>query len=155
MRPRLLQLPNNGPLLLSGGRLCTENVTDAFVWSLDRADATHQKWKKHSLSYEHNSLWEGDRNLRFSGRYVNDSDATGKVRDPYSARTCLLPEPRRLDQPLTASLAQTMTTLGYTALLPAPGRSAVVAYPMRPVLGGHLAAIKAQVGFSMPIAPEG
>ena len=80
VRPRLLQLPNNGPLLLSGGRLCTENVTDAFVWSLDRADATHQKWKKHSLSYEHNSLWEGDRNLRFSGRYVNDSDVTGKVR---------------------------------------------------------------------------
>ena len=86
MRPRLLQLPNSGPLLLSGGRLCTENVTDAFVWSLDRADATHQKWEKYSLSHEHNSLWEGDRNLRFSGRYVNGSDVTGKVR-PRTGRT--------------------------------------------------------------------
>ena len=67
-RPRLLSLGKAGkaaPLLLSGGRLCTENTTDLSLWvNADGhggygAGGGGGAWVKHSLSYWHNKLWRG------------------------------------------------------------------------------------------------
>ena len=64
-RPRLLSLGKAAPLLLSGGRLCTENTTDLSLWvNADGhggygAGGGAGAWVKHSLSYWHNRLWRG------------------------------------------------------------------------------------------------
>jgi hypothetical protein len=89
VRPRLLQLSSprvTAPLLLAGGRLCTENTSGLFVWSnadgmsgfgqpLSGGDAV---WTRHSVSYWHNRLapevWRSNLTLMFSPS-VNDSSA--------------------------------------------------------------------------------
>ena len=71
VKPRLLMLGEKaangalkkgapaGPLILSGGRLCVENVTDVFVWlnedglagAAGSKLAADKVWRKHSISY--------------------------------------------------------------------------------------------------------
>jgi hypothetical protein len=79
-----------GPLILSGGRNCVENVTDLFMHvnadglaGRTQAQPTQQNddgsrpdeaqaWRTHSLSYVHNLLWRGDPLYRFDSK-INDS----------------------------------------------------------------------------------
>lgn len=93
-RPRLRLLEPDGPLLLSGGRLCVENTTGLFLWvnenglaglhgdsGLTAADGgggsgVNPDWQRHSLSYWHNRLWQGEDYYRFTDA-VNDSNAWG------------------------------------------------------------------------------
>ena len=62
-RPRLLKLAG-GPLILSGGRLCVEDTDDISIWVNEDGMAGAVKggpgiWTKHSVSYWHNTMWEG------------------------------------------------------------------------------------------------
>eukprot|EP01048_Picozoa_sp_COSAG05_P013428 COSAG05_NODE_1430_length_4910_cov_1.788609_3_plen_69_part_00 len=43
-----------GPLLMTGGRLFTENTRDILLWV--SWDGTAQNWQTFSLSYQHNRL---------------------------------------------------------------------------------------------------
>jgi hypothetical protein len=76
--PRLLALgpwdgyhlaARRGPVVLSGGRNCVENVTDIFLWLSSDGMAT--TWKKYSVSYYHNQLWGGDSVYRFDDQINN------------------------------------------------------------------------------------
>ena len=66
VRPRLMRMEPVGPLLMSGGRLCTENTTGLFMWVNYDGMAgalggdARQQWVRHSLSYWHNKLWRGN-----------------------------------------------------------------------------------------------
>ena len=71
-RPRLLSLGKAKPMVLSGGRLCTEHMTGLFVW-LNLAGAPNGEWRRYSLSYQHNLHWRGDSSFKFDDR-VNSSD---------------------------------------------------------------------------------
>ena len=79
-RPRLLKL-SEGPLLLSGGRLCVEKTKDLSLWVNDDGLAgahggdPRTQWVRYSLSYWHNLLWHGDPALKFTTA-VNDTTAT-------------------------------------------------------------------------------
>ena len=81
-RPRLKRLPA-GPLLLSGGRDCLAKTVDISLWA--NADPQYgvtaaaagghhdpSTWTKHSISYQHNRLWTGDKQFLFDKR-VNDT----------------------------------------------------------------------------------
>ena len=105
MRPHLLSFEGNG-LVLSGGRLCVENMTGLFVWfnsdgmagfvrsegAADGGEGTRgdfgaasaaveaappetqsDVWQRHSISYWHNALWQGEAAYRFDER-INASD---------------------------------------------------------------------------------
>jgi hypothetical protein len=73
--PRLHRL-DSGPtqaLLMTGGRWCSGNTVDNFLWVQSGvADADAAAWVRYSLSYQHNKLWKGDPALRFSSA-VNQS----------------------------------------------------------------------------------
>ena len=104
VRPRLMTVGQ--ATLLSGGRLCVENVSDNFVWISGNKDIEFNAWRRYSLSGVHNALWHGERSLRFSGG-VNSSDASGKTLG---------------NQGLTARIRKivygcTPTTTGYKALM--------------------------------------
>lgn len=71
-RPRLLSLGSGKPMVLSGGRLCTEHMTGLFVW-LNLAGTPNGEWQRYSLSYQHNLHWRGDPSFKFDDR-VNSSD---------------------------------------------------------------------------------
>jgi hypothetical protein len=82
VKPRLMMLGEAGapgPLLLTGGRMCVENVTDLFLWlnsdGLAGSAASHlplsDVWRRHSLSYVHNSLWRGDSAYTFDASINN------------------------------------------------------------------------------------
>jgi hypothetical protein len=66
-RPRLMRL-SGGPLLLSGGRLCVENMTGIFLWvnedgmgGFDEPASNGTKtFVRHSITAQHNRLWKGD-----------------------------------------------------------------------------------------------
>ena len=99
-RPRLLSLGKAGkaaPLLLSGGRLCTENTTDLSLWvNADGhggygAGAGAGAWVKHSLSYWHNKLWTGDPSYKFDSQ-INNSLVFASQGCALSTLICL---PRR------------------------------------------------------------
>jgi hypothetical protein len=102
-RPRLRLLEPDGPLLLSGGRLCVENTTGLFLWINENGLAglhgdspaaaaggdgdgdgesgtggLNPDWVRHSLSYWHNQLWQGEDYYRFT-EAVNDSNAWGTL----------------------------------------------------------------------------
>ena len=78
-RPRLRKL-SSGPLILTGGRLCVENISGIFMWlnrdgmggfdSSTRPDA--EIWVRHSISAQHNLHWKGDPAYLFS-ELVNSS----------------------------------------------------------------------------------
>ena len=78
-RPRLKRLPA-GPLLLSGGRDCLAKTVDISLWvnadpqygGLTGGHRDPSTWSKHSISYQHNRLWTGDRQFLFDKR-VNDT----------------------------------------------------------------------------------
>ena len=77
-RPRLKRLPQ-GPLLLSGGRDCLAKTVDISLWVNNEQDygvSSHkpESWTKHSISYQHNRLWKGDRQFRFDARVNNTND---------------------------------------------------------------------------------
>lgn len=94
--------------VLSGGRLCTENVSDNFLWASKGTGEADEAWRRYSLSGIHNRLWHGDKALLFSPS-VNSSDASGR----------------------------TLATLSYTSLLPGEERgSAVVVYSMYTTYAG-------------------
>lgn len=71
-RPRLLSLGKAKPMILSGGRLCTEHMTGLFMW-LNLAGTREGAWERYSLSYQHNMHWKGDQSYKFDER-VNSSD---------------------------------------------------------------------------------
>jgi hypothetical protein len=99
VRPRLMTVGN--ATLLSGGRLCVENVTDTFVW-VSRGEGTgSDPWRRYSLSAVHNELWTGADSLRFPGT-VNSTDAAGT----------------------------TFGTMSYTSLLAGPNGSATAVYSL-------------------------
>eukprot|EP01051_Picozoa_sp_SAG22_P011734 SAG22_NODE_1156_length_5335_cov_2.046600_1_plen_648_part_10 len=125
VKPRLMLIGGSGAgaavdkaLLLSGGRLCKENVTDLFVWingggmagfkSSSRSEPSgggaaaggggevaSEVWRKHSLSYLHNLLWQGSPVYKYD-KSINDSTV--------------------------------FATQGYTTLLQTSRHSALVAY---------------------------
>eukprot|EP01051_Picozoa_sp_SAG22_P016829 SAG22_NODE_2466_length_2540_cov_2.037280_1_plen_672_part_00 len=99
VRPKLLSLDH--VTLLSGGRLCTENVSDNFVWVAKKESTDDDAWRRYSLSAAHNELWAGAPSLRFSDS-VNTTDASGR----------------------------TLATLSYTSLLKGADGSATVVYGM-------------------------
>ena len=99
VRPKLLSLDH--VTLLSGGRLCTENVTDNFVWVAKKESTDDDAWRRYSLSAAHNELWAGAPSLRFTDS-VNTTDASGR----------------------------TLATLSYTSLLKGADGSATVVYGM-------------------------
>ena len=61
-RPRLHKLAG-GPLLMSGGRLCTENTTDLFLWV--SWDGMGDEFERHEITHWHNELWKGDPSYKF------------------------------------------------------------------------------------------
>jgi hypothetical protein len=69
VRPRLLLL-DDGPLLLTGGRLCVENTKDVLLWI--SSDGSANNWTTFSLTYQHNLLWHGDQRFLFDN-LVNDT----------------------------------------------------------------------------------
>ena len=71
VRPKLLLL-NDGPLLLTGGRLCVENTKDIRLWV--SVDGNAHNFSTFSLSYQHNRLWSGDSRFLFD-ELVNNTDA--------------------------------------------------------------------------------
>ena len=101
VRPRLLLLQPAGPLLMSGGRLCTEDTVDTFLWvnsdglAGSMGGSGRQQWARYSLSYWHNRLWTGNSSYRYSAA-VNDTNA--------------------------------WETLGYTSLVQTGASSAIVSY---------------------------
>jgi hypothetical protein len=94
-RPKVKRLPA-GPMLLTGGRLCVENMTGIFLWvngdgmagytsaptalpATERAEGgdasssvASDGWVRHSITAQHNRLWKGDPTYLFSNM-VNDS----------------------------------------------------------------------------------
>jgi len=70
-RPRVMQLAE-GPLLLTGGRLCVENMTGIFLWINADGMGGTDSWVRHSITAQHNRLWQGDAKYLFS-EMVNDS----------------------------------------------------------------------------------
>jgi hypothetical protein len=87
-RPRLRLLEPDGPLLLSGGRLCVENTTGLFLWvnedglaglhGSSGGNSSSAEWVRHSLSFWHNHLWQGKSYYRFDDS-VNESNAWGTL----------------------------------------------------------------------------
>jgi hypothetical protein len=79
VRPKLLSLGANAPLLMSGGRLCVENTTDISLWVNPSGTVGAQQrgdvWTKHSISYWHNALWRGNASDRFHPAWINSSSA--------------------------------------------------------------------------------
>jgi hypothetical protein len=82
VKPRMMMLGEPavpGPLLLTGGRMCVENVTDLFLWlnadglggSASSRLPPNDMWRRHSLSYVHNSLWRGDTAYTFDADINN------------------------------------------------------------------------------------
>eukprot|EP01045_Picozoa_sp_COSAG04_P023561 COSAG04_NODE_2819_length_3535_cov_6.638242_1_plen_764_part_00 len=71
-RPRLLSLGVGKPLLISGGRMCVENVSSLFVW-VNPTGLPNQKWTRYSISYAHNQGWTGPRSFLFDER-INATD---------------------------------------------------------------------------------
>ena len=100
-RPRLQRL-GGGALLMTGGRLCVENMTGIFLWL--NADGMGgfgsdkpgtEVWQRHSITAQHNRLWGGESKYLFSDM-VNDSSV--------------------------------FETLSYTSILPTGPRAAVITY---------------------------
>jgi hypothetical protein len=82
-RPRMLMLGNGkGPLLLSGGRLYTEQTRDILLWV--SWDGMGENWETYSLSYHHNSLVKPA--LRFSAA-VNST--SGRATTSYTSLLAL------------------------------------------------------------------
>jgi hypothetical protein len=90
VKPRLLALGawdgfstvgRKGPIVLSGGRNCLHNVTDIFLWFNADGMAGYNPalpdtfnaaaWVKHSISSEHNRLWDGDPAYKFDAQINN------------------------------------------------------------------------------------
>jgi hypothetical protein len=71
VRPKLLLL-DDGPLLLTGGRLCVDSTKDILLWV--SADGSASDWIQFSLTYQHNQLWRGDQRYLFDD-LVNSTDA--------------------------------------------------------------------------------
>ena len=71
-----------GPLLLSGGRLYTEQTRDILLWV--SWDGMGENWETYSLSYHHNSLVK--RALRFSAA-VNST--SGRATTSYTSLLAL------------------------------------------------------------------
>ena len=76
----------------------------------------------HSLSYQHNRLWEGDADLRFVDAYVNTS---------YNGEHFL-------------------GTLSYTSLLSINSTAAIVTYDLRSL--SYQGLPETQAGFSMEVS---
>lgn len=105
-RPRLRRL-TAGPLLMTGGRLCVENTTGLFLWlnqdgAYNASANPRDSWSRHSISYQHNRLWEGPERFKFS-EAVNSTVAS--------------------DRPLFD-----MESQAYTSILPTGPRSAAIFY---------------------------
>jgi hypothetical protein len=72
VRPRLLRMPG-GPLLLSGGRNCVAGRKDISLWESAAAAAAAggalgAGWVEHSLTFQHNRLWQGSASFLFDAR---------------------------------------------------------------------------------------
>ena len=96
VRPKLLSLGPSAPVLLSGGRLCVENTTDVDVWVSEDGMAKPAAWTKHSVSYWHNLLWQGNASDRFYTKWINNSAvwerlAVGKPSPAQPASPAYLP----------------------------------------------------------------
>ena len=85
--PRLLQL-DAGPTLLSGGRQCTRETVDVLLWASDNASADDSSWSRHSLSYQHNRLWQGEAALA----QVNQSNPFSFLTQSYTSLVPLGPK---------------------------------------------------------------
>jgi hypothetical protein len=87
-RPRLLSFSPNGPkqlatkklekpekktapVLISGGRVCYENITGLFLW-LNPTGAPDGDWQRISISAAHNEQWKGLPSFRFTD-LINNS----------------------------------------------------------------------------------
>ena len=76
-------MSDSGPLLLSGGRICNENITGLFLWAnadgmarapgTPNANNTAAVWERISISNVHNTLWAGDSAYRYD-EGINASD---------------------------------------------------------------------------------
>jgi len=64
VRPKLLQFGVGGPLLISGGRNCVADRKDISLWE----SAAGGGWVEHSLSFQHNRLWQGNASFLFDAR---------------------------------------------------------------------------------------
>ena len=95
-RPRIKRF-SSGPLLMTGGRMCVENVTGLFAWlNLDGmgglgSSSPGDAWTRHSISYQHNLRWKGDKKYLFTDE-VNSTSADDRPRffDETQAYTSIL-----------------------------------------------------------------
>ena len=117
-RPRLLLLGSK--LLLSGGRLTTEQQGGVFLWVSD--DGFGRSWRTTSLSFKHNQL-ESDPALRFPDRVNTTLDLPGCVSKGKPWPDC----PKDKSKLGCPHHFKNCSSTGYTSLLPA-GDDAVVVY---------------------------
>eukprot|EP01050_Picozoa_sp_SAG11_P011838 SAG11_NODE_1281_length_5311_cov_4.192441_4_plen_371_part_00 len=95
-RPRIKRF-SSGPLLMTGGRMCVENMTGLFAWlNLDGmggfgSSSPGDAWTWHSISYQHNLRWKGDKRYLFTDA-VNSTWADDRPRffDETQAYTSIL-----------------------------------------------------------------
>jgi hypothetical protein len=180
VRPRLLVLPKsaglrNGAVLLSGGRLCVQNKTDVLLWThgfawseyrsvQDLAGAMHGGWQPHSLSYEHNARWRGDKGLVYTDRFVNTSYGNGLFLGTTSYTSLLLIDetPTGFSNGSGSSSSSSSTGTGSSSTSSSNGlemdgansangggQTAMVTYDLR--LPVYLGYASVQFGFSMSI----
>ena len=67
VRPKLLAMPA-GPLVMSGGRLCTHDLVDILMWvnwAGDGRTGLPRVWEKFSLTYWHNRNAPADFNATY------------------------------------------------------------------------------------------
>ena len=117
-RPRLLLLGSK--LLLSGGRLTTEQQGGIFLWISD--DGFGRAWRTTSLSFKHNQL-ESDPALRFPDTVNTTLDLPGCVSKGKPWPDC----PKDKSKMGCPHHFKNCSSTGYTSLLPA-GDDAVVVY---------------------------
>jgi hypothetical protein len=121
-RPRLLMLgEGGGPLLLSGGRLYTEQTRDILLWV--SWDGMGDSWETYSISYQHNRLVQPT-TFRFSaavnstqGRATTSYTSLLRAADPHSAVLAYNGESGVFSMRITAPQAQAATLSSHTEVV--------------------------------------
>jgi hypothetical protein len=111
--PQVVTLAS-GLSVLSGGRLCSENMYGGFLWTSD--DPTSSKpWERFSLTYYHDQNWHGDPAYLF-----NDTTATPTASNVGTS--CIMKHCGISSYEGLTGMNETAIVVVYTmAIWPAPG----------------------------------